>query len=412
MSSSSPQLREIGDAPAAELAEFLANQLTRVREAGLYRSFRIIESEQDAEVTLRDERTGESRRVILFCANNYLGLANHPRLKHAAADAALRYGVGSGASRHISGSMSLHEKLERRIAEFKRCERAVIFNTGFSANLGIISALVGPGDAVFSDELNHASIIDGCRMSGAEKQIYAHRDLDDLERRLAASAARHKLIVTDSIFSMDGDLAPLPGIVELARRYGAWTMIDEAHATGCIGPGGRGVAEHFGLTGKIDVVMGTLGKGLGSFGAFAAGSKDLIDHLINRSRPLIFTTALPPAVLAASAAAFDVIGDEPSRREQLQAKAARVRGELQRMGFSTLNSETQIIPVVVGEADVVMEFARRLLDLGIFITGIRPPTVPAGTCRLRVTVMSNHTGEHIERLLGGLETIGRDLGVL
>lgn len=392
--------------------DFLEASLDEIREAGLYRSFRTIESAQDAEVCLRDDATGEKRRVLLFCSNNYLGLANHPCLLEAAARAAHKYGVGSGASRHISGSMALHERLEAKLAALKSCERAVLYNTGYMANVGIISALVGSGDAVFSDELNHASIIDGCRLSGAQKQIYRHADMNHLEELLRASPARHKLVVTDSIFSMDGDFAPLKEIAELARRYGAWTMVDEAHATGCYGTDGRGLVEHFGLAGQVDVVMGTLGKALGSFGAFAAGSARLIEHLINRSRMLIFTTALPPPVMAATLAALEIVEKEPARRESLSRNAAMLREGLRQMGFSTLESRSQIVPVVIGEAAPTMAFARRLLEEGVFVTGIRPPTVPAGTCRLRTTVMATHSEEQLGRTLAAFERIGNELGVL
>ena len=405
-------LQEAGYEAGESLASFLNAQLSAVHAAGLYRKFRIIDSPMDSRVLLRDDASGQTREVTLFCSNNYLGLANHPRLKRAAIDATEKYGVGSGASRHISGTFSLHEELESLIAAFKRTERAVVYNTGFMANVGIISALVGKGDAVFSDELNHASIIDGCRMSGAEKCIFRHRDMNHLEDLLRRSRAKHKLIVSDTLFSMDGDLAPLPEIVALAERYSAWTMVDEAHATGCIGEGGRGAVEHFGLTGRIDIIMGTLGKALGSFGAFAAGSSALIEHLINRSRMLIFTTAHPPAVLAASAEALRVIGEEPQLQQKLAENGLFLREGLRKLGFSTLDSRSQIVPVVIGEAAPTMEFAHRLLAEGVFVTGIRPPTVPEGTCRLRATVMASHSRDELGRALAAFERIGRELEVL
>ena len=390
---------------------FLEEELEKIHGAGLYRFFRPSEGAQGPEVTLQLP-DGSKKSVLVFCSNNYLGLADHPALGEAAARAAQACGTGSGASRHISGSHVLHEELERRLAAFKSCERSVLFNTGYMANVGIISSLVGPGDAVFSDELNHASIIDGCRLSGAEKFIYRHKDLGHLEELLRRSRARHKLVATDSLFSMDGDLAPLPALVALSRRLGAWTLVDEAHATGCLGAGGRGAIEHFGLQGRIDVVMGTLGKALGSFGAFAAGSKNLIEFLINRSRMLIFTTSLPPAVAAASLAALDVLEAEPARPEKLAANGARLREGLRLLGFSTLESRSHIVPVVIGEAGPTMEFAKGLLEEGILVTGIRPPTVPAGTCRLRTTVMATHTDGHIEKALSAFESIGRRLGVV
>ncbi len=391
---------------------FLESGMDAVRKAGLYRFFRHIEGPIGPEVVMRDEKTGERHKVLLFCSNSYLGLCDHPALKEAAAKAALEWGVGSGASRHISGSLSLHRELEERLAAFKGCERAILYNTGYMANVGIVSTLMDSEDEVFSDELNHASLIDGCRLSGAKKSVYRHSDLGHLEELLKASRAKKKLIVTDSLFSMDGDLAPLPGIVEIARRYGAWTLVDEAHATGCLGREGRGAIEHFGLSGQIDVVMGTLGKALGSFGAFAAGSARLIEYLINRSRMLIFTTSLPPAALAATLAALDVLAREPDLPRRLEQNALRLREGLHQGGFSTLESRSHIVPVVIGEAGPTMEFARKLFEQGVFVTGIRPPTVPPGTCRLRVTVMATHTEGQIDRALEATRKIGKELGIV
>ncbi len=388
---------------------FLKECLEAVRKAGLYRRFRIVHGPQGPSVQLEDPDTGERRDVLLLCSNNYLGLAADPRLRSAAAEASLELGTSAGASRHVSGTMALHERLEQRLARLTGCERAVVFNTGYVANLGTITSLVGPTDAVFSDELNHASIIDACRFSRADTHVFRHRDMKHLDQLLGASTAHNKLIVTDGLFSMAGDLAPLPDIVALARRYRAWTMVDEAHAIGCLGPGGGGAIEHFGLTGQVDVTMGTMGKALGSFGAFVAGSETLIEHLVNRSRMLMFTTALPPAVAAASLAALDIVENEPERRGALRGNAERLRAGFRHLGLSTLESEAHIVPVVIGDAGRTMTFARQLLEEGIFISGIRPPTVPQGTSRLRVAAMATHSAEQITEALQAFQIVHRNV---
>jgi len=382
---------DTGPAAAPSFDDFLSAEIGRVQKENRWRFFRPVTTSQDAKVRAVDPRDGVERELLMLASNNYLGLANDPRITRAVADAALAGGAGSGASRHISGSMSPHEALEKRLAAFKGTEAAVLYNTGYMANVGIISALAEPEDAVFSDELNHASIIDGCRMSGAAKEIYRHSDMADLERRLSRSKARHKLIVTDAVFSMDGDLAKLREIVELARRYNAWTMVDEAHATGVFGRSGRGLVDHFGLTGKIDVIMGTLGKALGGFGAFAAGSRKLVDFLINRSRMLIFTTALPPHVCAGSIAALDILEQEPERIARLHRLSAGFRDRLKEAGLDLCGSVTPIVPVRIGPEEKTLAIARELWNEGLFAIAIRPPTVPEGTCRIRATVMATHT---------------------
>ncbi len=385
------------EAPAVPFDDFLSAEIERVRAENRWRFFRPVTSAQDAHVRAIDPSTGTERELLMLASNNYLGLANDLRIGKAVASSALSDGTGSGASRHISGSMTLHEQLEKRLAAFKGAEAAVLFNTGYMANVGIISALMGPEDAVFSDELNHASIIDGCRMSGAAKEIFRHSDMADLEKRLAASTARHKLIVTDAVFSMDGDLAKLREIADLARRYHAWTMVDEAHATGVFGRSGRGLVEHFGLTGKIDVIMGTLGKSLGGFGAFAAGSRQLVDFLINKSRMLIFTTALPPHVCAGVLAALDIVETEPDRIPRLHRLSARFRDRLSAAGLDLCGSVTPIVPIRIGPEEKTLQIARDLWNEGLFVIAIRPPTVPAGTCRLRTTVMATHTEADLDK---------------
>jgi glycine C-acetyltransferase len=357
----------------------------------------------------------EGREVLLLCSNNYLGLADHPRLKEAAVDAVMRYGTGSGASRLVSGTMDLHEALEQRIATFKGTEAALVFNSGYAANSGIIPALVGRGDVVFSDKLNHASIVDGCLLSRATLVRYPHRDLASLRRLLGKHhSAGRRLIVTDGVFSMDGDLAPLAELAVLKREYGALLMVDDAHGTGVLGPAGRGTAELFGVTDQVDIHMGTLGKGLGSFGAYVAASREIVELLVNRARSFIFSTSLPPAVLAASRAAFDIVdsAEGEARRERLSRSAVSFRAALADAGLDTMGSVTQIIPVSVGDAERTMAFTRLLLEEGIFVQGIRPPTVPAGTCRLRCTLMATHTDDDLSRALAAISRVGRALGVI
>ncbi len=342
----------------------------------------------------------KGREVLLFCSNDYLGLAGHPALQQAACRAMERYGFGAGASRLVSGNRQVHEELEQRIASFKSAEAAMLFPTGYGANTGVIPALAGERGGLFSDELNHASIIDGCRLSRARTQVFRHRDLEHLDRLLVEHASmRRKVIITDGVFSMDGDIAPLEGLVELCGRHDAVLMVDDAHATGVLGPGGRGTAEHFGLSGKVAVQMGTLGKALGSFGAYVAGDRSLVRYLQNTCRTHIFSTALPPAVSAASLAAFDLLEQEPWRRERLWENRTRMIDGLQALGIDTTASLTPIIPVITGSADKALQAAGRLLELGIFAPAIRPPSVPEGSSRIRLTVTAAHGPEEIDRAL-------------
>src|SRR5882724_5932700 len=384
----------------------IITELLRIEEAGLYRKLQRVESDQGPTLRL------DGREVINFSSNNYLGLANHPALCKAAKEAIDRYGCGSGASRLISGNMTLHEELESKIAELKGTEAALVFNSGFQANTGILSTLVGEGDVVLSDALNHASIIDGCRLSRAKVVVYGHCDIEQLERSLrdAPSNAR-KLIVTESLFSMDGDEAPLADIVNLAEKHGAMVMVDEAHATGVYDPSGAGLVAKLGLGDRVLVQMGTLGKALGGFGAYVAGSKALRELLINRCRSFIFTTSLPPAVMAMGMAAIDLVMREPERRQALWNNCEGLRAGLKELGYSLGGSQSQILPLMVGDATACMRLSQKLLDGGIFAQGIRPPTVPAGTSRLRITLMATHTREHIDLALKVFKEVAKDMRI-
>ena len=375
-------------------AVFIQNELEALKKASLYRRLRSVAGEQGPILNV------DGHDVLNFCSNNYLGLANHPALRAAAKDAIDRYGCGSGASRLISGNMTLHEELENKIAQFKKTEAALVFNSGFQANTGILSTLSGEGDVIFSDALNHASIIDGCRLSRSKIVVYDHCDLDQLERNLRDSPdGSRKLIVTESLFSMDGDEAPLVDIVNLAEKYGAMLMVDEAHATGVTQPNGAGLVAKFGLGERVLVQMGTLGKALGSFGAYVAGSTALRELLINRCRSFIFTTSLPPAVMAMGIAAIDLVNNEPERRQTLRSNWEQLRAGLKALGFTLGKSQSQILPLTVGDATLCMKMSDTLLKKGVFAQGIRPPTVPAGTSRLRITLMATHTQKQIDQAL-------------
>jgi glycine C-acetyltransferase len=385
------------------------DELELLRKQGLFRTMRLLQGEQSHRVVL------DGSEVLLLCSNNYLGLADHPALKGAAIRAVERYGTGSGASRLVSGNMEPHEALEARISAFKGTEAALIFNSGYAANTGIIPALAGRGDVIFSDRLNHASIVDGALLSRARFVRYPHNDITALRRLLTGTEpAGRRLIVTDGVFSMDGDLARLAELVSLKNEFGAMLMLDDAHGTGVLGETGRGSAELFNVMAKIDIQMGTFGKALGSFGAYVAASREIVNYLVNRSRSFIFSTSLPPAVLAASLAALDLVDSEEGGRlrKKLADNVTFFRSALQSSGFNTMGSETQIIPVVVGEAGPTMEFSRQLLVEGIFVQGIRPPTVPAGSCRLRCTVMATHTMDDLAWAAEVMAKIGKRLGLI
>jgi 8-amino-7-oxononanoate synthase len=386
-----------GSRPSLEAA--LAEDLAAVEAAGLWRELREIESAQQPSVLLR------GREVLLFCSNNYLGLANHPEVVEASREAARRYGASAGSSRLISGHMRVHRELEERIAAWKGCEAALVFSTGYQANVGTITALTGPDDVVLSDELNHASIIDATRLARTRTRIFAHNDmtqLEDLLREAAASQARRVLVVTESIFSMDGDAAPLGEMARLARRYGAWLMVDEAHGAGVFGKRGSGLVEELGIADAVDVQMGTLGKALGSFGAYVAGSRKLVDWLVNRSRPFIFTTGLPPSAAAAAGAAIEICQREPERAAGLRRRVRTLGERLRAAGLEVPEAQSQILPVMLGDAARTVAAMRALLERGVYVAAIRPPTVPAGTSRLRFSVMATHTPEQLERAADAL----------
>jgi glycine C-acetyltransferase len=357
----------------------------------------------------------EGKETLLLCSNDYLGLAGHPLLKEAAIRATEHYGTGSGASRLVSGNMEPHGELERRIADFKGTEAALLFNSGYAANTGIIPAICSRGDVIFSDRLNHASIVDGALLSRAQLVRYPHNDMKALGRLLAETkAGGRRLIVTDGVFSMDGDLAKLGKLVSIKKEHGALLMVDDAHGTGVLGESGRGCGELAGVAKEIDIQMGTLGKALGSFGAYVASSREIVDCLVNKARSFIFSTALPPAVAAASTAAIGIVNSETglALRKKLADNVIYFRKSLQESGFDTMGSESQIIPILVGDAEPTMEFSRLLLEQGIFVQGIRPPTVPAGSCRLRCTVMASHSREDLAWAAETMARIGKWLGII
>jgi 8-amino-7-oxononanoate synthase len=383
----------------------VSERLEELRDRGLYRRLRLIEGPQGPTVTL------DGRPVLLLCSNNYLGLADRAAVREAAAAAALRWGAGAGASRLISGNMEPHRRLESRLAAFKGYEAALLFGSGFLANTGVVAALAGRGEVVFSDELNHASIVDGCRLSRAETFVYRHGDVEHLAWGLRRAGGRAALIVTDGVFSMDGDLAPLPELVELARRHGAKLMVDEAHATGTVGPGGRGSVSAAGLSGEVDVVVGTLGKSLGSYGAYACASDEIVDYLVNAARSFIFSTAPAPPAIGAALAALSILESEPELVQRLQANAETLRAALAGKGLGVGRSATQVVPLEVGDAETTMELCERALRRGVFAQGIRPPTVPEGSSRLRFTVMATHRPQELVQAARKVAAAAREVGL-
>jgi 8-amino-7-oxononanoate synthase len=364
-------------------------RLAELQERGLYRCTRLVSGPQGPRIVL------DGRPVLLLCSNNYLGLADSPRVQQAAADAAMRWGVGAGASRLVSGTMTVHRRLEKQLAAFKGTEAALLFGSGYLANLGVVGALARAGEVVFSDELNHASIIDGCRLSRAETFVYGHNDVEHLAWGLSQAGRRGALIVTESVFSMDGDVAPLEEIVALARLHGVRVAVDEAHATGCVGPGGRGAVAEAGLEREVDAVVGTLGKALGAYGAFVACDAELAQLFTNSARSLIFSTAPPPPAVAGALAALELLQEQPRRVDRLHANAAVLRAALAREGFDVAGSSTQIIPLVVGDAQTATRVCEAALERGVFAQAIRPPTVPEGTSRLRLAVMATHAKDEL-----------------
>jgi glycine C-acetyltransferase/8-amino-7-oxononanoate synthase len=372
------------------------NALERLRGEGMLRQLKTVSGAQ------RDHIRLDGNEVLLLCSNNYLGLADHPALIEAHCRATMQYGTGSGASRLVSGSMTLHRDLEDRLSQFKGTENALLFNAGYAANVGILQGLMGPDDVIFSDSLNHASIIDGCRLSQARVVVYPHRDTHALQRLMVQEAPVRKgqwLIVTDGVFSMDGDLAPLPELVTLKNHYDCLLMVDDAHGTGVLGDGGKGTGEYWGCMPDIDLHMGTLGKALGGFGAFVAGPDVLIQSLINRSRSFIFSTSLPPGVAAAGLAALDIVDGEEGRRRRLQLQ--KLRSLMTRCLATSLPVDTDgvspILPIITVDPEPTMRASAWLQDQGVFVQGIRPPTVPEGSCRLRVTLMATHQPDDLLR---------------
>lgn len=381
--------------------------LDELNAAGLYREMRLVERAQGSRVML------DGREVVLLCSNDYLGLASHPSVRAAAAEAAERWGAGVGASRLVSGNTTLHRDLERELGEFKGYDACVLFGSGYLVNTGVIPALAGRGDVILSDRLNHASIIDGCRQSRAETIIYDHCDLDSLADGLRRANGRPSLIVTEAVFSMDGDLAPLGRIVELARDHGALVVVDEAHAIGVVGPGGRGLVSALGLERDVDVVIGTLGKALGSYGAFACCSPDLAELLVNRARTLIFSTGLPAASVAAARAGLDVLYRTPELLHRLHANAQLLRAELAAAGFPVSPGEMPIVPLVLGDPHLTRAWSEAALENGVFAQAIRPPTVPQDTSRLRLVAMATHDRgdlRHAARVLAAVRPNGHGGG--
>jgi len=386
---------------------FLDEELQDLRARGLYRWPRELRGAQ-APVCEYD-----GRRVINLCSNNYLGLANHPALRAAAQRAIDTEGVGSGAVRTIAGNMAIHGELERRLAAFKRTEAALLFQSGFTANAGTVSAILGKGDVVVSDELNHASIIDGCRLSGADRKIFPHKDVAAAQRCLEeVRGARRVLLITDGVFSMDGDVAPLPQLCALAREFGAIMMVDDAHASGVMGAGGRGTVEHFGLHGQVDVQVGTLSKAWACLGGYVAGRRSLIEFLMQRARPLLFSTSQPPSVAATAIAALDLIESDDGVIARLWENTRLFKAGLSQLGFDTGVSETPITPIMIGGEAETMRFSDRLFDEGVFALGIAYPTVPRGKARVRTIVTAGHTHDDLSRALDVCAKVGKEMGLI
>ncbi len=383
----------------------VAKRLDELRRAGLHRRLRVIEGPQGPRVLL------DGAEVMLLCSNNYLGLADHPRVRQAAADAAERYGAGAGASRLVSGTMTIHRRLEQRLAEFHGKQAALLFGSGYLANSGTVAALARRGEVVFSDELNHASIIDGCRLSRAESVVYRHRDTEHLAWALERAGKRASLIVTDAVFSMDGDVAPIGELAALANRHRCRLMVDEAHAVGALGHGGRGAVAAAGMIEQVDILVGTLGKALGSYGAYVCARPEIVDLLVNTARPFIFSTAPPPPAIGAATAALQILAGRPGLAEQLRRNGATLREALGQYGLSPGPSRTQIVPLIVGDPRHAMALCERSLEGGVFAQAIRPPTVPAGSSRLRLAVMATHRADELRAAARVIGRSARELGL-
>ncbi|HSL94090.1 MAG TPA: glycine C-acetyltransferase [Bacillota bacterium] len=385
---------------------FIEETLSELRESGLYNEIKVIGSPQGAWLNI------DGKKVLNMCSNNYLGLANHPELRAAAVKAIDEFGVGPAAVRSIAGTMTLHEQLDRKVAEFKRVEAALTLQSGFLANCAVIPALVGKGDTIISDALNHASIIDGARLSRAEIKVYEHNNMDSLEAVLKGNNSGRVLVISDGVFSMDGDIARLPAIVKLAEKYGAMTMVDDAHGEGVLGESGRGIVDHFHLHGKVDVEVGTFSKAIGTIGGFAAGSARLIEYLKQRARPFLFSSALTPPDVAATHRAIELLMESGELVEKLWDNGRYFKSAMQELGFDIGLSETPITPIMLGEADVAGEMSRKLLERGVFATKIGFPTVPKGKARIRVMISAAHSREDLDFGIGQFAAVGREMGII
>jgi glycine C-acetyltransferase len=392
---------------------YLTDQINELKAKGTHFSLRVLEDEQAPECTF------DGKKVINLASNNYLGLTTHPKLREAALEATRKYGVGSGAVRTIAGTMKIHMELEEKIARFKNVEACVVFQSGFAANAGTVSAVLGKEDFIISDQLNHASIIDGARLSRAKILVFNHKDIAHAEEQLASvkDQAGRKLLISDGVFSMDGDIGPLPALCDLAEKYGAIMMVDDAHASGVLGRNGRGTIDHFHQHGRVDIQVGTLSKAIGALGGYVCGTRDLIDFLYHRARPFLFSTSHPPSVAATCIAAFDVLEQEPERIQKLWENTLFWKKELGLLGFdiggkTTPASETPITPIIIGEGARTMEFSRELFKEGVLGTGIAFPTVPEGKARVRTIMTATHTKEELTQALDVLGRVGKRMGIL
>jgi len=388
--------------------KFLKEKIEGLKNDGVYRELPVLETASQAEVILN------GKKVINLSSNNYLGFANHPRLKKAAIEAVEKYGAGTGAVRTIIGNMDIHENLEALLAKFKKDEAAFLYQSAFNCNAGTIQAVTEAGDIIISDELNHASIIDGCRLSKASKGVYKHSDMDSLEAVLKDARDKYKniLIITDGVFSMDGDIAKLPEIVSLAEKYEALTYVDDSHGSGVLGESGRGTIDHFGLHGRVDFSMGCLSKGIGVMGGYVSGSQAMYDWLSHRARPVLFSTSLPPAVIGAVTEAITMLMESTEYTDRLWDNAKYWKSKIGSLGFNTGHSETPITPVIIGDEAKTMEFSRKLLENGVFVSGIVFPTVPRGTGRVRCMVTAEHTREQLDRAVAVFEKVGKEMNIL
>ncbi|HEY1465102.1 MAG TPA: glycine C-acetyltransferase [Terriglobales bacterium] len=392
---------------------YLTDQLNELKAKGTHFKLRVLEDEQEAVCTF------DGKKVINLASNNYLGLTTHPKLRAAALEATRKYGVGSGAVRTIAGTMKIHMELEEKIARFKNVEACVVFQSGFAANAGTVSAVLGKEDFIISDQLNHASIIDGARLSRAKVLVFEHKNMAQAEEKLASvkNEPGKKLLITDGVFSMDGDIGPLPALCALAEKYGAIMMVDDAHASGVLGRNGRGTIDHFNVHGRVDIQVGTLSKAIGALGGYVCGTRDLIDFLYHRARPFLFSTSHPPSVTATCIAAFDVLENEPERIEKLWENTRFWKKELALLGFdiggkTTPASETPITPIILGDGKLTMNFSRELFQEGVLGTGIAFPTVPEGKARIRTIMTATHTQDELRQGLAALKKVGKKMGVL